>query len=542
MNELSTFFSSDQFAPHGYCLMWRPDVFWLHVVSDGLIALAYFSIPAAIAVFAMRRKRLGYRWLFWMFSAFVLACGMTHLFNIWTMWIPSYGASAVMKAATALVSVATALAIWPLLPRALQIPTVAELEQQVRDRTRELEKANAALTRENRQRAEAERQLRTAKNEVEAASNAKSSFLSVMSHELRTPLNAILGYAQLLEMISSDEIVPSNDNNKEYLTYIRRSGEHLLSMIEQILDLSQVETGRMAVAPRQVVLKDACSAAIAEVMPIAFAKQVKITLDDAESGTLLFADPTRVQQVLSNLITNAVKYNDPGGEVRVVIRGRHDGLVDVRVEDNGWGVPASRLDELFKPFARLGRDGGAIEGAGIGLALTRRLVELMGGTIRYEPNDGAGAVFVVTLRTMESAEDAVYPTPERAARAEPTTPLTVLYIEDNSSNVDLMRQIFGLVISNAELVIAESGMRGVEIAEATEPDLILLDIGLQDMDGFAVLEALRDRLGARMPRVVFVTADATPKTRERAAALGIVELVTKPFDVNDIVAITRASA
>ncbi|MEQ9122026.1 MAG: ATP-binding protein, partial [Alphaproteobacteria bacterium] len=313
-------------------------------------------------------------------------------------------------------------------------------------------------------------------------------------------------------------------------------------MIEQILDLSQVETGRMAMAPRRVKLKEACASAIAEVAPVARAKSVEITLDDAESEAELFADPMRVRQVLSNLITNAVKYNDAGGRVRIGIEEREDGQVDVRVEDNGWGIPEYRRDELFRPFARLGRDAGPVEGAGIGLALTRRIVELMDGSVRYEPKEGRGSAFVVTLQTVAGPGEAGTPMAERAVLDDPTTPLTVLYIEDNSSNIDLMRQIFGLVIANAELVVAESGARGIEIAEAAEPDLILLDIGLQDMDGFAVLAALRSRLGARMPRVVFVTADATPKTRERAAALGILELVTKPFDVRDIVAVTRAGA
>jgi signal transduction histidine kinase/ActR/RegA family two-component response regulator len=542
MDFLTAFFASDQFAPHGYCLMWRPDVFWLHVISDATIAIAYLSIPAAIAVFAIQRRGTGHRWVLWMFGAFVLACGMTHIFSIWTMWYPDYGASGIMKATTALVSIVTAAALWPLLPKAIRIPTVAELEGRVQDRTARLESANAALKNENLHRAQAESQLVGAKNDAEAASRAKSTFLSVMSHELRTPLNAILGYAQLMEMTTRGEFGATNDKKEEYLGHIRSGGEHLLRLIEEILDLSRIEAGHISIAPQAIALSDVIDATLSEVAPTAREKSMKISVD-AMADIHLQADPMRLRQVLSNLIVNAVKYNDEGGNIWIRTALGQDRNVEIRVEDDGWGVPENKHHELFQPFARLGRETSGVGGTGIGLALTQRIAELMDGAVRYEARPEAGSTFVVSLPVAAPGERASAAAAEadgNQAAADPVPQMTVLYIEDNVSNVSLMRQIFDLALPNTTIAIALSGAQGLKYVETNLPSLILLDLGLPDMDGFAVLNKLREKLGADMPRVVIVTADATDASRDRARDHGVREFLTKPFKIDDILAVARS--
>lgn len=531
IDQLRDFFAAEGFAPHGFCLMWRPDVFWLHVVSDSVIALAYFSIPAVLLVYAFRRKSVPNRGLLFMFSAFVLACGVTHLFGIWTMWFPHYGAEGVAKGLTAIVSMATAVVLWPLLPKALKIPTIRELKARVDERTSELEAANAALRDEIRRRAEIEARLVEARNAAESANNAKSGFLSVMSHELRTPLNVILGYAQLIQMraeADADEKLAGQVGN------VRRGGEHLLRLIDDILDLSRIEVGGLSMSPAPLPLADAVKTVTEALAPIATARGVTLALDDGGASDIaVHADQARLRQVLSNLITNAIKYNDEGGTVVVAVARAEDGRCELKVSDDGWGVPPERRAELFQPFNRLGREATDKDGAGIGLVLTRRIVELMDGAIRYEPREGGGSTFVIVLPTISGSEAAAPSANVVDIAVEPKR-LTVLYIEDNHSNIELMREILEEASPAIRLDVATSGMAGVEKARLLRPDLIFLDIGLPDIDGFGVLGRLRGIFGANMPRVVVVSADATEATRERSKREGVWEFLPKPIDVGEV--------
>ncbi len=535
-----SFLSTEGFAPHGYCLMWRPDVFWLHVVSDGVIALPYFSIPAAMLVFALRRPRFRSKGLLLMFAAFVLACGVTHLFGILTMWLPYYGAEALMKLATAIISAATAIALWPLIPKALRIPSVEELKDKVAARTRELKAANEALTIENEQRALAERDLIEARNEAETANRAKSTFLSVMSHELRTPLNSILGYAQLFQL--ENDRRPA-ERHHAYVGSIRKSGERLLALIEDVLDLSRIEVGRMPMAPVSLDVNVIAAEAVAELEPAAKDKRLKLTLQPALGAPHVLADPMRLRQVLSNLINNAIKYNDPGGTVTVDVRPLPDGHVELGVRDDGWGIPFERRSELFQPFSRLGRETGSADGAGIGLALSKRLIELMRGELRYEPGPIKGSAFVMRFPEV-AAEGAPAPLTQdnQAFDGTGAGAIHILYIEDNPSNIELMRDVVDLVQPPPRMTVATTGAEGIERAIADRPNLILLDLGLPDMDGLGVLRKLQNELGAETPRVVAVTADATLATRGRAIGAGVDRFITKPFDVVEIAEVIRSAA
>ena len=269
-DRIAGFFASEEFMPHGMCFLWEPGLVWLHVVSDFLIGAAYFSIPVALAVFAFRRTDLQYRWMVGLFMLFIVACGTTHFFGIWVIWNPDYGIQGVLKATTALASVATAIVLWPILPKLLALPSPAmlattndelraevdrrraaetrlqglnaELERRVAERTQELEARNADLHNEIAQRQAVERQLVAERDRAEVANQSKSQFLALMSHELRTPLNAIIGFSDIM----ANEILGplTNQVYRSYTHDILKSGHHLHELINDVLDLSKIEAGQ----------------------------------------------------------------------------------------------------------------------------------------------------------------------------------------------------------------------------------------------------------------------------------------------------------
>ena len=366
LDSLSRLFGSSSFLPHGYCFTWSPTLLWSMVGADAVIAAAYYSIPLALIVLVRKRRDLSFNWIVLMFSGFIFACGTTHLVAIWTIWRPDYWLDALAKTLTAAISIVTALMMWPLIPKMLRIPSLADM-QAARD---ELAQVNAEL---QRRIAEAERE-RTA---AEDASRAKSEFLSRMSHELRTPLNAVLGFAQLSSHAlqrGEHEALPAHTR------HIQDAGWHLLDLINDILDLSRIEQGQHGVALADVPLRGAVDDATALVQSQAEKSGVNIVIDLADALPDLRADRTRLVQVLTNLMSNAIKFNHAGGEVRV--RAQRDGSqVLLEVADNGIGMTRQQQAELFQPFNRLGRERLGIPGTGIGLVLVRHLVGLMGGTL-----------------------------------------------------------------------------------------------------------------------------------------------------------------
>ncbi|MCP5270504.1 MAG: PAS domain-containing protein [Burkholderiaceae bacterium] len=391
---------------------------------------------------------------------------------------------------------------WRRAERELQAQRDA-LEQQVAARTRDLEKARDA---------------------AEQASRAKSEFLSSMSHELRTPLNAILGFGQLLEM---DRDLGAR--SRGHLREVMRAGRHLLRLINEVLDLAQVESGRLVLSPEALALAELVDEVAALTEPLAAPRQVRLHAA-VPPALAVRADRLRLKQVLVNLLGNAVKYNREGGEVRITARPMTPDRLRLVVEDDGAGIPASRRSQLFQPFSRLGAELGSVEGTGIGLALSRRLVELMGGRIGVDDAPGGGAAFWVEL---PSATLAPSPPPvTEPAPAEPgLAPARVLYIEDNPANLALVEQIVARH-PGLQLTSAADGPAGLAAARAQPPALILLDIHLPGMDGYEVLARLRaDPLTREVP-VVALTAQAMPSDARRAIEAGFAEYVSKPIDLS----------
>ena len=446
------------------------------------------------------------------------------------MWNPNYAAEGLVKALTALISIATAFAIWPLIPKALRIPTVDELEERIRERTWSLEQ-------EIEQRKEAEARLLEARNEAERANQAKSSFLSVMSHELRTPLNAILGYAQILEMTKSDH---RPEMSGKYVENIQRAGGHLLALIEDLLDLSRIESGRMSVSPKPVDLQELLNEVVDEARGAAEQQEVSVELADSGADIAVHADRVRLRQALNNLVGNAIKYNDPGGHVVIRVEPDVDGKARIQVEDDGWGVPVERRGELFKPMSRLGREQTEREGAGIGLALSKRIAELLDGDLTYAPGARRGSIFSIVIPLSTAPLEALSTRPHAAVPEMPEGAFQALYIEDNPSNADLMDQVLRHAAPDSRFVVARTGAEGLKHATSMAFDVIFLDIGLPDMSGFDVIDRLSERLGDRLPPIVIVTADATKATERKARRSDVFAFLTKPFKVQEVMELAGA--
>ncbi len=373
-------------------------------------------------------------------------------------------------------------------------------------------------------------QARLAQAVAESASRAKTDFLSRMSHELRTPLNAVLGFSQLLQ---SDVANPLSKSQHGQVEHIRRAGWHLLALINDVLDVSKIEAGRVDVEERSVDLPELLDEAVR--LNEAPALQQGVTIEPlyrAAGRARVWADPIRLRQVMINLLSNAIKYNRRGGHVRIEIVRDHD-RTHVEVLDTGIGMTAEQLAHLYEPFNRLGRERDGIEGTGLGLALTRQLVQLMHGSIDVRSEVGVGTTIRVGLLTHDapaaSNPFAPPPIPQVLAANDVPPSGTVLYIEDNPVNLLLVEHLL-LRWPRVTLAQAETGSDGLTMARAVQPDLVLLDMRLPDMDGLAVLAALRSDERTSRCRVVALSASAMPDEVTAARKAGAFDYWTKPLD------------
>jgi PAS domain S-box-containing protein len=379
------------------------------------------------------------------------------------------------------------------------------------------------------QAAEAAERARAA---AEAANREKTAFLSRMSHELRTPLNAMIGFTQLLQRDAAARLLPPD---VEQLEHIRRAGWHLVSLVNDVMDVSRIEAGHFAVESVPVALREALDEALHLGAAAAQAAGVRLDPDYLELGPVgVLADPLRLRQVLINLVSNAIKYNRPGGSVLIDAMPAGAAVV-IEIADSGIGMSTQQLQHLFEPFNRLGRERGGIEGTGLGLALTRQLVGLMGGELQIESRPGVGTTARVTLPAAalsEHAPHATAPAP-RAAQAETAAPQgTVLYIEDNEVNVMLIEQMLSRW-PGVRFVHAGSGAAGIELASRLRPELVLLDMHLPDLHGLEILARLRaDEGNAGLP-VVMLSASAAPDDLALARAQGATDYWTKPVDLHN---------
>jgi PAS domain S-box-containing protein len=385
---------------------------------------------------------------------------------------------------------------------------------------------------DNSVRKRVESELHNAMAAAEKANRAKTDFLSGMSHELRTPLNAILGFAQLME---SGFPLPT-PSQKRNLDQILKAGWYLLELINEILDLALIESGKVTLSSEPVSLTEVMLECRAMIEPQARKRGIGMTFPRFDGACFVKADRTRVKQVLINLLFNAIKYNKLGGTVAVEYTLIPPESIRISVHDTGSGLAPEQVAQLFQPFNRLGKETSAEEGTGIGLVVTKRLVELMGGAIGVESTVGVGSVFWIELSLTAAPRRAV---PERQAagpvrpQVADATPLrTVLYVEDNPANLELVEQLIARR-TDLRLLSAADGNLGIEFARAYRPEVILMDINLPGISGIEVMRILRaDPSTAHIP-IIALSANAVPRDIAKGLDAGFLNYLTKPIKVNE---------
>jgi signal transduction histidine kinase len=410
-----------------------------------------------------------------------------------------------------------------------------EMNEQARRLQRSFEAITGLQADVERARAEAER----AKEEAHLANRAKTEFLSRVSHDLRTPLNAILGFAQILEMEAHDP------EQRMMVGHILEGGKHLLNLINELLDISRIESGTFSLSMEGVDVAELISEVVDLTRPVAGAQGIAINVSGAASGSCYaLADRQRLRQVLLNLVSKAVKCNRPAGTVHLSVSHAEDGRLRVEVADTGPGISPDDLERLFDPVERRLAGQTDVEGTGLGLAVSKRLAEAMGGGMGVETRPGDGSTFWVELTAAEAQpltlnEEAAppppaSPVPQDAAREGAAGVL--LYIEDNISNINLLECLMTRR-PNVDLFTTMQGRLALDLARTCRPDLILLDLHLPDAGGDEVLEWLRRDPSTRAIPVVMLSADATPTEISRLLDAGAIEYLTKPVDLGRLLAV-----
>jgi signal transduction histidine kinase len=384
-----------------------------------------------------------------------------------------------------------------------------EMEAEILRRSAELQEANAKLR---------------------AANQAKDEFLSRMSHELRTPLAAVIGFSELLELASLEE------RHRRWVAQIHRAGKHLLALVDEVLDISRIESGELSISLEPVGVGTLLDEALELMAPLAAGRDVTIAPPVLAPGTnYVLADRQRLKQVVINLLSNAIKYNREGGEVRIAVDGSPEERARITVADTGPGIDEQSQTKLFQPFERLDAAAAGIEGTGLGLALSQGLVEAMGGALGVESKLGEGSTFWIELRCTEPEAVAELTSEEYALleQREYTQERTLLYVEDTVANVRLIEGILDRRPS-VRLMPAMQGQLGIDLAREHRPSLVLLDLHLPDLTGGQVLQQLQADERTRDIPVVILSADATKQQLEPLLEAGARAYLTKPIGVHDL--------
>ncbi|MFT3787054.1 MAG: ATP-binding protein [Tepidisphaeraceae bacterium] len=542
--------------PRRACMYQEQPLIVLHLLSDALIAAAYYSIPFALVYFVRRRRDLAFSWMFWLFALFILACGTTHVLGVIAIWSPVYRFDGMVKGLTAALSIGTAAALWPLIPRALLLPSPSQLELTVTQRTAELADANAALRserdekallleREKTARTHAEQMQREAERNArlaEEANQLKDEFLATLSHELRTPLTAILGWARVLERSHKHDknIAPAAE-------VIHRNARAQAHLVDDLLDMNRIVSGKLQLDMKPVRLSEVLDAATDSIQPAVNSKQITFIKAECDANTVVLGDAARLQQVLWNLLSNAAKFTPAGGRIDVSCQ-VNERTATIVVRDSGEGIAPDFLPLVFDRFrqadASVTRRFG---GLGLGLSIVRHLVEMHGGTILAEsPGLGRGATFTVELpvsnvgeKLLESSTDSV--TGEQHLNVS-LRGVEALVIEDDTDTRELIAELLGE--AGARVFLTSNTTEGDQLLRRHRPDVIVCDIGMPGEDGYTFIRRVRadrDHPGRDTPAIA-LTAFARPEDRVQALLAGFQLHVPKPIEDNELLLVVASLA
>ncbi|MGQ4647848.1 ATP-binding protein [Lyngbya aestuarii] len=547
---LDKLLAANSFIPHGHCYLWKPGLIWLHVLSDSLITLAYVAISATLAYLVYKtRQEIPFHWMFLAFGSFIVACASTHFMEVWTLWHPTYWLSGVLKLLTAIASVATAIVLPPLVPKALTMLQTAKLSE---ERKIHLERAN--------------QELATLYEKLKELDQLKSQFFTNVSHELRTPLALILGPTERL--LSDHEL---NEEQHYQLDVINRNSRLLLKQVNDLLDVSKLEVGKMEVNYAEVDLVQLLRLMTANFDGLAQERQISFTVETPDALQAQ-VDVTKMQRILLNLLSNAFKFTPVGGSIRCVLSthsvpteqssdvdlsGREvvSERAQIMIQDNGPGIPTELREVIFDRFRQ--GEGGATRrfgGTGLGLAIVKEFVELQEGTITVNDAANGGALFTVELPlaaprdatvstsalSLSDTQDIIIPALEEL-RIRPETGNTlqeeaaekplVLVVEDNP---EMNRFITEILAKEYRTATATDGQKGLEQALLLSPDLIISDVMMPLLSGDQLLQKLRSHPEMDAIPVVMLTAKADHELRVQLLKTGAQDYLIKPFSVEEL--------
>jgi len=533
-------FNGSGFIPHGHCYLWKPGLVWMHVSSDVLIALAYLSISATLVYFVHKsRREIPFHWMFLAFGAFIVACGMTHVMEVWTLWHPMYWLAGVIKVITAFVSVVTALALPPLVPQALSLIETAHLSEK---RNQNLQAAN--------------QKLETLYDQLKELDHLKTQFFANVSHELRTPLALILGLTE--QLFSSDEV--SRKHHKD-IEIIDRNARLLLKQVNDLLDVSKLAEGQMQLHYSAVDVANLVRLMAANFDGIAKEQNIDFIVDTPER-MIAEVDIEKTERILLNLLSNAFKFTPKGGKIKCCLsqsENRDSPWAILQVQDSGIGIAPELREEIFERFRQ--GDGGLSRkfgGTGLGLAIVKEFVELQGGFVTLEEAPEGGALFRVEfplklpseVESLTSSDLEHYPSiwTEKNIQpwldelrllmsndsplqlSQPEKPL-ILVVEDNPVMSQFVCQTLA---SDYNTAIAFNGEEGLKQSLDLHPDLIISDIMMPGMSGDELVKKIRTYPELNIVPIVMLTAKVDDESRVQLLREGAQDYLMKPFSVAEL--------
>lgn len=518
-----------EYLPHGFCIAWNPQLLAMHVISDLLIAIAYFSIPIGIVYVAKKRPDAELQPIYYLFAAFILACGVTHVMGILTLWVPLYYTQGITKIVTALVSVATAIYLLPKLKHIMALPDLGKLTQ-----------INTALAQEIVSRRQSEASLRQSQELALQAQKTQAAFLANMSHEIRTPMNGVLG---TLDLLLDTELKPEQ---LQLAAASKRSAASLLSLLNDILDISKVESGQLTLRHSPLELADVFADVEAALAFDANSKGIELQCPAGlVPNTIYLGDSVRMRQILLNLVGNAIKFTDVG-HVKVVCqevsRTAQQAVLEFTVKDTGIGIAPEHQKNLFKRFTQVDNSSTRrAQGSGLGLAIVKELVELMGGKVRLHSEPGRGTEIVFSLKLGLPADsgqlkgdETIETTPGTDTATAPTVQQfhgKVLVVEDAAMN----QMVVCKVLERLGLAskVANNGQEAIDLLAQEQFDLVLMDGQMPVMDGYEATAMIRSGsvpgINPNIP-VVALTAHAMVGEDKKCLDAGMNDYLTKPLD------------